>query len=538
MKRIFIVLIAIIGLIININCSSSKNTVGNGVHLPTIAYTKYNKRDFKGTISICTNELTRNPQNHWAYVLRGCCYLDMNESQLALNDFDSAVKIKPDNGIAVYDRGIAEKNLKMFPEAIEDFTYTIKKGNDKAHAYHFRGEIEQVFYKDYDAAQKDYDSCLALDEAGHSFIRLNKASIYAYQKKYDLAIKELNNCLKKDPQQVTSALHCKNIKRKTYELKKDYYLKDTAFIKAYSCSCDAYSVLGELYKGIGKYQMAKYYYDLGQQFSLPKANCFSGKSELELDNLQYDLALENIDSAIAYNPQNNCFLAYKGYIMKETKDYNGAMSCFEKAINCDCAKANGYLFRGETELAMGDYQKAIADVTSSINASVDSSNDVAFNLRGYVYFKNKQYKEALADYDTAIKQAKSDYQPYWEYRQEALDALNGSGSNDCTIILWQSPTDDANYLFDSARFHTNYGEPLKIILKVMTNHPITKDSVVTSVNGTPFIEDAKLTLKKNDAIKQQYIYAFEETLKLPLGTNPLRIECGKKSSQRINVVVE
>ena len=489
-------------------------------------------------MAICNDALSQNSKNYRAYILRGCCYLDMNETQLAFNDFDSAVKIKPDDAIAVYDRGIAEKNLKMYPQAIEDFNYSIKKGSDKAHSYHFRGEIEQSFYKNLDAAQKDYDSCLALDEANHSFIHLNKSAIYQFQNKQDSAIRELKTWLKKDPEQVTSALHCLNIKRKTFDLKKDYYLKDSTFIKAYSCSCDAYSFLGRLYKGMGKYQMASYYYELGQQFSLPKANCFSGKSELELDNLHYSLALENIDSAIAYNPNNNCYYAYKGYILKEKKDYNVAMSCFEKAINCDCAKVDGYMFRGETELAMGNYQKAIEDVTSSINASVDSSNYVALNLRGYAYFMNKQYKEALADYDTAIKQAKSNYQPYWEYRKEALDALNGTGTNACTIILWQSPADDANSLYDSAKYHTSYREPLKINLKVIINHPITKDAVVTSVNGTPFIGDAKLTLKENDATTKQYIYEFEETLNLPLGTHPLQIECDNKHSQTINMVVE
>lgn len=538
MKRIFIILSAICSLIININCSSSKKLDPVTEAYRKSACSKYKRNDYNGAIAICKEAIAKNPQNDVAYSIMGSSYWGLKDYNNAYLSYNQALIIKPTDNELRYNRACTETMLKKYKEAIEDYSYTIKKGYDKANSYYSRGWVEGSIYKQYDAAMKDYDSCLKMDPQGHSFVYQYKAFIYEYQYKYDSATLELQECIKKDLEQIKTTLHSMNISKKSFDYKRNNYLKDSSFIKAYSSTCDAYGVLGGIYMGLGKYSWADSYYELGKQYSLPKANCFSGKSKLELKNLHYSLALENIDSAIAYNPQNNCYYAERGYILKEKKDYNGAMSCFEKAINCDCAKVDGYMFRGETELAMGNYQKAIEDVTSSINASVDSSNYVALNLRGYAYFKNKQYKEALADYDTAIKQAKSNYQPYWEYRQEALDALNGTGTNACTIILWQSPADDANSLYDSAKYHTSYGEPLKINLKVIINHPITKDAVVTSVNGTHFIGDAKLTLKENDATTKQYIYEFEETLKLPLGAHPLQIECDNKHSQTINMVVE
>ena len=127
---------------------------------------------------------------------------------------------------------------------------------------------------------------------------------------------------------------------------------------------------------------------------------------LEFNHLKYDLALENIDSAIAYNPENVCFYSHNGYILKEKKDYKAAMSCLEKTFDCNYSNGQLYLTKGEIQLAMGNYQSAINYLDSSININGDSTSNVSLNVRGYAYFLNKQYKEAIADYDSAVIHSK------------------------------------------------------------------------------------------------------------------------------------
>jgi len=538
MKRIIIFLSAIGSLIININCSSSKKLDPVTEAYRKSAFSKYKLHDYNGAITICKEAIAKNPQNDVAYSIIGGSYWGLEDYDNAYISFNQALIIKPNDKELRFYRAFMELKLKKYKEAIVDFDCAIKKEKGDAHIYHLRGWIKGNIYKQYQAELNDYDSCLMLDEENHLFVHQKKANVYLYLNQFESAAKELNKYIKKDPQQLSLILHHFIISKKFYELKKDSLLKDSTFRDIYQGDADGYTRLAYLNMILGKHKLAEKYLELSKVLPMSTYGHYSLKSELAW--LQYDFkkALAYDDTVIGMFPKNAYCYTLRGNILRTQGDYLNSMSAYNKAINLDSSQNDGFFYRGVLKLAMENYPDAINDFTSSINVKIDSIDYSGYNARGYAYFMNKQYKEALTDYDMAIKQAQSTYQPFWEYRKEALDALSGIGTNALTTIYWQLPIDDANYLRDSARFHISYEEPLKINLKIITNHLITKDSIVTSINGIPFIGDVKLTLKKNAATTNQQVYEIEETLKLPLGEHSLQIKCDNKHSQIINVVVE
>lgn len=55
------------------------------------------------------------------YIARGWVYQDMGNHQLAINDFNEAIKYAPDDSQGYYRRGLSKYNSKRFKEAIQDF---------------------------------------------------------------------------------------------------------------------------------------------------------------------------------------------------------------------------------------------------------------------------------------------------------------------------------------------------------------------------------------------------------------------------------
>ena len=65
------------------------------------------------------------------------------------------------------------------------------------------------------------------------------------------------------------------------------------------------------------------------------------------------------------------------------------------------ASATEYHTRGRKLLQEGRYQEAIEPLTEALK--LDPSLSLAFNARGFAYFRLKQYPQALADFDQAIR---------------------------------------------------------------------------------------------------------------------------------------
>ena len=70
-----------------------------------------------------------------SYFNRGDTYDKLGQYQLAIEDFNKAISLKPDYANAYYNRGIAYVKLGQYQLAIEDYNKAISLKPDYANAY-------------------------------------------------------------------------------------------------------------------------------------------------------------------------------------------------------------------------------------------------------------------------------------------------------------------------------------------------------------------------------------------------------------------
>ena len=92
----------------------------------------------------------------------------------------------------------------------------------------------------------------------------------------------------------------------------------------------------------------------------------------------------------------------EGMALLERKEYEQAISCFDKAINlCPIAAVASFCFRGKAFLATGRYQEAIDDFSISLQYSPKIAE--GYYDRGQAYLKLGMKSEAKKEFEMAIK---------------------------------------------------------------------------------------------------------------------------------------
>ncbi len=503
------------------------------------AYKRFKNKDYQGVISMCHKALEYDPKNAWAFGEIAAAYKVMGMYDSAITNFDSAIYYNPKNGFANYNRAEIYSNLSRYQEAIADYSKSIQNKYRKACSYNERGAAESKLCK-YDEALKDYDSSILEEFYTHKFIYNNKADVYINLGKYDSAIQELDKCIKADPKQLSFATHVENKNAQDLLKQKDALMRDTCFVKQMKCFVDAYTRKGYINILLGKYKEASLYLNYERLLPIPSYTQLVYRSYIPFDTMQFDVSNQYLDSAIALDPKSGYAYMCKGSISTRLGKYDEALRYYNKTIEVDTTTNYRYDNRGALYILMDSLDAAIADFNTAIKIDNNKPTPWEYNARGYAYFLKKQYKEALSDYDSAIKVSKTYYQPYYNYKEEAMRALQKNTTVFCTLVEWQAPINDINGLVDNAKFHIADGDVLAANFKITSNRPFEKDKLFVMVDGQSVaIENsATLSVLKEDTASKKYQYGYAIKLNLQKGQHLLYLDYDGKSSQKMRVVVE
>lgn len=130
-----------------------------------IAYLKSISSEY-ATNEYAINDFTRairlKPDDEKAYYERAKIYNDKGNYENAINDFNKIVEINPNNTDAYFNRGISYDGLKKFSEAIEDYSKVIELDPGDDQAYNNRGQDFLLSYK-FDEAIKDWQKALEIN---------------------------------------------------------------------------------------------------------------------------------------------------------------------------------------------------------------------------------------------------------------------------------------------------------------------------------------------------------------------------------------
>lgn len=162
------------------------------------AIAKLNLEDYAGAKEDATLAIERNPFITDAYEVRGVALQNMGKLEEAVADYDKALSLLPENKGILFNKALAEEELKNYDTAQECYSQLLK-----AHPRFDSGYIGRARLY---LAQSDTISALAdLDKA----IELNKNAINAYviradisikrEKDYERALEDMNEAIKLQP---------------------------------------------------------------------------------------------------------------------------------------------------------------------------------------------------------------------------------------------------------------------------------------------------------------------------------------------------
>jgi len=120
----------------------------------------------EGVLAACT-ELINSPggstaDRSLAFLQRGSMYRRLEKYELALNDFDQALRYDPKSASAFTGRGNALRHLDRLDESIAAHSEAIRLEPNNAMAYSNRGNAYSD-NKDYQHAIADFDAAIKID---------------------------------------------------------------------------------------------------------------------------------------------------------------------------------------------------------------------------------------------------------------------------------------------------------------------------------------------------------------------------------------
>jgi tetratricopeptide (TPR) repeat protein len=132
-----------------------------------------------------------------AYNARGVAYYQSGENDLAIADFDQAIRIYPRLAKAYYNRGIADRAKGDLDKAIGDFGDAIRLDPKYVLPFNNRGLVYDA-KGDYDRAIADFNEAIRLDPK-YVFALNNRGLAYEMKADYDHAIADFSEAIRLAP---------------------------------------------------------------------------------------------------------------------------------------------------------------------------------------------------------------------------------------------------------------------------------------------------------------------------------------------------
>ena len=129
------------------------------------------------------------------YFKRGYAYYVLGQYELAINDYDEAIHLKPDEADEYNKRAKAYYKLGQYQRAIEDYNESIRLNPSSVLTYNYRGNA-YLKLAQYNRAQENYNKAISL-EPDNPLAYYNYACMLALQKNTNQSCKWLQKAIDK-----------------------------------------------------------------------------------------------------------------------------------------------------------------------------------------------------------------------------------------------------------------------------------------------------------------------------------------------------
>jgi tetratricopeptide (TPR) repeat protein len=296
------------------------------------------------------------------YRQRGAAYLEIDDIDSAIRDFNEAINRRPDFASAYQNRGVAKFKRGDYDSALADLNMAIKYDGSSAVFFGFRGVILNAM-GEYDLAIADFGKSIRIDKS--YAISFNNRG-YAYQRK---------RMSKEALEDYTEAI---NLSPKTPKF----------YIGRASVKMD----MDKLDDAIA---------DLNEAIRLDPKDSEAFLVRGEAKRLKHDLggALSDCEAAIRLSPNADSAYVNRALVLRDRRDYDGMIASLNQAIVINPKNDLAFANRGEGERLKGDFDQSLRDLDKAVELSPRSP--LPYTLRGDTLRAKGEFDKAIADYDSA-----------------------------------------------------------------------------------------------------------------------------------------
>jgi len=292
------------------------------------------------------------------------------EYQLALEAYDLALNIKPDDVEALINKGAACNDIKNHVLAIEVLDDAIGLNSNIPEAWSNKG-IALNNLNRYQESVDAYDMAIALNPCFHEAWS-NKSIPLNRLQRFAEASAACDEALSLKPDYAEG---CYNKANTLYELKR-YDEAITYYDKALSLKSDyaeAYSSKGAIFYELKRYDEAITYYDKALSLKPEHAETWSNKGNALSELKSYDQAIVHYDKALSLKQDYAEAHSNKGTTLHDLRRYDEAIAQYDKALSIRPDYAEGWSNKGNALSELKSYEAAIAhfDKALTLKPSID-----------------------------------------------------------------------------------------------------------------------------------------------------------------------
>jgi tetratricopeptide (TPR) repeat protein len=361
-------------------------------------YAYWGRRAYDLAIVDFDRAIRLDPNLASAWNGRGNAHSDKGDYDLAITDYDRAIRIDQKLAAAWSSRGNAFWRKRDYDRAISDYNQALRLDPNYAAAYNGRGNAYHDKH-DHDRAIADYDRALRLDPrlaAAHN----SRGNAYYDKGGYDRAIADYDQAIWLDAKMADAWNDRGRARLALHEYDRAIADYDQA-IRIDPNLIDAYDGRGNARLALHEYDRALTDYDQAIRLDPNAALPYNGRGAARNGKDEYDRAIAELDKAIQLNPALANAFSHRGYAYGRKGDFDRAMADLNRAIALNPGLARGYANRAAIGALRGDAGRAIADADEAIR--LDPKGAFAYNVRGKAYFDAGQYALAILDYEQAIR---------------------------------------------------------------------------------------------------------------------------------------
>ena len=344
-------------------------------------------------------------------------YIGRNVEQ-AIENFNKAIELTPDE-LKIYKiRGDAKSELGDYKGAIDDYNHVLKLNPDDLELRKKLDEVKSLIdiqsREDGTEVRRTITRTVVVQDPSSGINYKQRGHGKSAKGDYAGAIEDFTQAIKLKPDDV-DAYNARGWAKRHID---DYDGAIEDFTKAIELKPgDTHALISRA----SVRDIAGEYTDAIEDFTQvikhdpQDAHIYIQRAQVRRKLKDFIGAIEDYNQAIKLNPDESYFILNgRGHAKLESGNHTGAIEDFSEAIKLQPNNTYGYNNRGLAKRKLGDYEAAIEDHTQAIKLKPDEP--YAYRLRGHVKVELEDWTGAIDDYTHAIKlNPKDSFGTYFAY---------------------------------------------------------------------------------------------------------------------------